>query len=313
MFARAMLSMIGPCHRGTRAAGLLPALLLAGLSALPGALAAQVCPDGRPYTVTVGDPDGTQEVTLDGGSKYLGRVVDAGDPLRFQLLSGDVLEIAPGRVLCLRAVAGTRHEGEFWPEDPNTTRLFFGPTGRSLGRGEGYFSVVEILMPFLSIGATDRLTLSGGAPLFFGSEGLELFWLAPKLQVARTEAFAGSVGVLAFFAPGAGGSVGVLYGVGTFGSTSDRAVTVGAGWGYDSEGGIHDAPALMVGFESRMGRSTKFISENYIFPGEGAGILSAGPRFFGEKLTADLGLAMPLVRGADGFFIFPVVNFAWNW
>lgn len=293
--------------------GPLVVLALALAAVIPGRLAAQACPDGRSYELVAADPDVTQEVTLDGGSKYLGRVIEAVDSVRFELLSGHVLEIARERIVCLRAITGRRHEGEFWAEDPNTTRLFFGPTGRSLPRGSGYFSVVEVLMPFLSFGVTDRLTLSGGTPLFFSSEGLSVFWLAPKLQLVRTDAFAGSVGVLAFFSPGESGSLGVLYGVGTFGRSSDQAITLGAGWGYDSVGGIHDAPAVMFGFESRMGRNSKLISENYLFPAEGMAILSAGPRFFGESLTADLGLALPLSTESDGFFVFPVVNFAWNW
>lgn len=280
--------------------------------ALPLQLAGQqLCPDGRPYEIAVAGAEETQEIALEGGATYLGRVVSDGDPVRFELLSGDLLEIARDRIVCLRAVRGTRHDGEFWPEDPNTTRLFFGPTGRALERGEGYFSVFEIVMPFLSLGVTDRLTLSGGVPLIFGSGGIQLAWLAPKYEVVRTETFRGAVGVLAFFAQG--GSAGVLYGVGTIGRTSDRAVTVGAGWGYDSESGLYSAPALMLGFEARGGRNVKVISENYLFPDEGFGIISVGPRFFGERLTADLGLAMPVDPGMGEFFVFPLVNFVWNW
>ena len=292
-----------------RAAAILTLAVTAALA--PGILAAQTCPDGSAFQIAVAGPDEVQEVTLAGGANYMGRVVFAGDPVRFELLSGDVLELAPERIVCLRPVAGTRHEGEFWREDPNDTRLFFGPTGRALGEGDGYFSVVEILMPFLSFGITDRVTVSGGMPLIFTSEGPQLAWLAPKVEVVRSESFRGSLGVLAFFMAGEG-SAGVLYGVGTFGSTSDRGVTVGAGWGYSSGDGIDDAPALMLGAEARTGRSTKIITENYFFPAEGFAILSAGPRFFGERLSADLGLAMPVGSGVE-LFVFPLVNFAWNW
>lgn len=287
-------------------------LLLALVAILsPAAGAAQACPDGRLSQIAEAEGDEVQEVALVGGASYMGRVIEAGDPVRFELLSGDVLEIARERILCLRAVAGSRQDGEFWREDPNDTRLFFGPTGRALRQGEGYFSVVEIVMPFLSFGITDRLTVSGGLPLIFTSEGPELAWLAPKVELVRTDAFRGSVGVLAFFAADEGSS-GVLYGVGTFGRTSDHGVTVGAGWGYSSRDGIHDAPAFMLGGETRTGRSTKIITENYYFPDDHSGILSVGPRFFGERLSADLGLAMPFGSGL-GFFVFPLVNFSWNW
>lgn len=290
----------------------LPIPVLALIALAPAALAGQrLCPDRQAYDVVVPGPDDTQQITLEGGATYLGRVTDDGDPVRFELMSGDALEIARDRIICLRVVEGTRHDGEFWPQDPNTTRLFFGPTGRALRSGEGYFSVFEIVMPFLSVGATDRLTLSGGIPLIFGSGGIELAWLAPKYELLRTETFRGAVGVLAFFAQGE--SAGVVYGVGTLGRTSDRAVTVGAGWGYDSESGLYTAPALMLGFEGRAGKNVKFISENYLFPDEGFGILSAGPRFFGERLSADLGLALPVAPDMGGFVVFPLVNFVWNW
>ena len=290
----------------------LASLLLALAATLPaGPLGAQTCPDGRPFEIVEAGPEGIQEVTLAGGATYMGLVLSAAEPVRFELLSGDVLEIARARILCLRTVAGTRQDGEFWREDPNDTRLFFGPTGRALGRGEGYFSVVEVMMPFLSLGLTDRVTLSGGMPLIFTAEGIQLAWLAPKAELVRTDRFRGSLGVLAFFLAGEG-SAGVLYGVGTFGRTTDHGLTVGAGWGYTSGDGIHGAPALMLGGETRTGRSTKLITENYYFPAEGFGILSAGPRFFGERLSADLGLGVPFGSGEE-LFVFPVVNFAWNW
>lgn len=253
-----------------------------------------------------------QELTLAGGGTLFGRVLEAGDPVRFELISGDVMEVRPDRIRCLRTVEGELREGDFWPVDPNTTRLFFGPTARSLAQGQGYVSVFELFFPLVALGATDRLTLAAGMPLFFTSEGVELFWVAPKLEVVRTAGFRAAAGVLAFLSPGAGENAGVLYGVGTFGSSSDAALTVGAGWGYDSVDGIHDSPAVMGGFEYRVARGVKLLSENYFFPAEDFAVVSFGPRFFGRRLSADLGLAMPLGAGMDGFFTFPLVNFVWN-
>lgn len=289
---------------------LMTAAATTGVAMGPAAAAAQ-CPRGAASAFEVAAPGVTQEVVLDGGTAYLGRVIDDGDPVRFELLSGDVLELDHSRIRCVRTVEGQLHEGQFWPADPNTTRLFFGPTGRALPQGVGYISVFELIMPMVAFGLTDRITMAGGMPLFFGSEGIELLWLAPKVEVVRTPTFRGSAGVLALFAPGESESVGVLYGVGTFGRTTDRAATFGAGWGYSSETGIFDTPALMAGFESRVSRRVKLISENYLFPDEGMGIISFGPRFIGDRLAADLGLAAPV--GAGAFFAFPLINFVYNW
>ena len=63
--------------------------------------------------------------------------------------------------------------------------------------------------------------------------------------------------------------------------------------------------------ETRVGRRTKFITENYLLP-NGDVLLSFGPRFFGERLSADLGLLLPFVNGSLEVAL-PLVNFVWNW
>jgi len=68
------------------------------------------------------------------------------------------------------------------------------------------------------------------------------------------------------------------------------------------------APVLMLGGERRLSRRVKLLSENYLF--DGAGVASIGVRFLGERLSADLGGAVPL--GVDGSVVVPVVNFVWT-
>ena len=59
-------------------------------------------------------------------------------------------------------VAGAAlHDGEYWPEDPSRTRLFFGPTGRMLRRNEIQFTDAYILFP----------SLQGGVATFGGENG----------------------------------------------------------------------------------------------------------------------------------------------
>lgn len=45
--------------------------------------------------------------------------------------------------------------------DPNPTRLFFGPTGRSVKKGEGYVGVYGLFLPFVQVGITDRISIGG--------------------------------------------------------------------------------------------------------------------------------------------------------
>ena len=239
-----------------------------------------------------------------------GRVLDASDPATFRLVAGIEIQVPHADVRSLSIARARVRQGAFWRADPNRTRLFFGPTARTLPAGGGYFSVFELVMPFLSFGVTDRLILSGGTPLFFGGdEGERIFWFAPKLCLASNARTDLAVGVLAFSTIGGDGSAGILYGVVTSGGP-DSAISLGLGYGW-VDGDLADNPAIMLGGETRVGRRTKFITENYLLP-SGDVLLSFGPRFFGERLSADLGLLLPFVDGSLDVAL-PLVNFVWNW
>jgi hypothetical protein len=64
----------------------------------------------------------------------------------------------------------------------------------------------------------------------------------------------------------------------------------------------------MIGGERRASRHVAFVTENYIWKG-GQGVVTGGVRFFGERLSADVGLAVPV--GAGELFALPVVNFVY--
>jgi hypothetical protein len=191
--------------------------------------------------------------------------------------------------------------------DANATRLFFGPTARSLPRGQGYLGVYEFVLPFLQVGVTDHLSIGAGTPLFFGS-GAHPFWFTPKFQVYGGGAAQAAVGVIHLTNLEDEGSLGIAYGVTTVGS-ADRAVSIGAGWAYsrvdDDEG---NAAVAMVAGEYRVHPRVKLITENYAF--SGGGILTGGVRFLGDHLSADLALVAPV--GADEFVVGPLVNFVWT-
>ncbi|HSG09977.1 MAG TPA: hypothetical protein VLA36_16575 [Longimicrobiales bacterium] len=253
------------------------------------------------------EPDSlpVQEIRLRDGSVLYGRVLQDANPTRVRLLSGDVIEVARERVLSITPALGRVVKGEFWREDPNRTRLFFGPTARGLKKGRGYVAAYELFMPFVGVAITDNVVLAGGTPLFGGFDERP-YWLAPKVRVHSGASTDVAVGALVFAVDDE--SAGVLYGVATRGS-SDHSLSVGLGYGF-TNGDLADKPVVMVGFEARGSKSMKFISENYVFPG-GLGLISFGPRFFGERISADLGLA---VIFADGDAVsFPLVNFVYAW
>lgn len=278
-----------------RAAPLLALALI--LLVVPGAALAQE---------TAADTASVQEIRLVDGSVLYGTVIREGDPLHLRLLTGDTVQLSRQRVRTIRPALGRVVNGEFWREDPNQTRLFFGPTARGMEAGGGYLAGYFLVMPFVGFAVSDDLVLAGGTP-FFGGFDERPFWLAPKLRVVDGERADVAVGALIFAVEDE--SAGILYGVSTWGSP-DRAVSLGLGYGFVN-GDLGDRPALMGGFEVRTGKSTKIISENYLFPG-GVGLLSFGPRFFGERLSADLGLGIAV--GSDGDAgTFPLINFVYVW
>jgi hypothetical protein len=245
-----------------------------------------------------------QELVMQNGSTLFGRVTREGDPFLFQLLSGQTIEVRTAEIARLSTVRGEAVNGRFYREDPNQTRLFFGPTARMVGQGKGYISVFELIMPFVAIGLHDRITIAGGTPLVFGGdEGDRIFWFAPKIGVLQRENLAVAAGVLAFGGLGSTESLGILYGVVSMGGAH-----IAVGYGYEG-GDLASRPALMLGVERRVSNGVKLLSENYLI--EDGAIVSGGVRFFGERLSADLGLAMPFFD--EGSVAIPVVNFVWNW
>jgi hypothetical protein len=224
-----------------------------------------------------------------------------------------VLALATAVLLPLPAVAQPPDPtptapSQFQGPDPNPTRLFFGPTGRSIRKGEGYVGVYELFLPFVQVGITDRLSIGGGTPLVFGQSGDRPFWITPKFQLQEGPRISTSVGALHFLNID-DIDLGIAYVASTIGTT-DNAVTVGVGWAYvNTNDNDEGAMVAMFGGERRVGRRVKLLTENYVFTG--GGILSGGVRFLGESLSADLGLFAP-INGGDGLVALPIANFVWK-
>jgi hypothetical protein len=248
----------------------------------------------------------THELVLRDGSRLFG-AVESEDAVevRFRTQAGVLVTAKRTEIASLKEITGTVVNGEFLRADPNATRLFFGPTGRSLKKGQVYFGVYEIFMPFVQVGITDRFSIGGGTPLIWGGGDWENpAWVTPKLQVFQTPTTQVSVGVFhAFNLDDEQG--GVAYVTGTNGGAAG-SVTIGGGLAYGSDGGR--GGVLMVGAERSVRRHLKVITENYVWKG-GDGIASAGVRLFGEHLSADFAMMVPI--GVDGFFVLPMVNFVY--
>jgi hypothetical protein len=263
--------------------------------------------------------DSLQQLRLGDGSRHIGRVVEMrDDKIIFETIAGVRIE-ANREFARLTNVRGRLVQGEFWPEDRNSTRLFFAPTGRTLPRGEGYAGAF-VLLPFVAVGVTNDLTLAGGIPPA-GSLNQVPIWIAPKLRVVNLPQTQVSAGLFAIHLAGeenwdwetgnttrsSSRAAGILYGVGTFGDM-DNALHAGAGVAFETGEGFGSVP-LMVGGEMRVSRRNKLITENWFLPGDGAA-LSGGVRMMGDRWTTDLGLAA-FVGDGDVPYL-PVVSFSYN-
>lgn len=305
-------SAIGVGFGALMALGSLPALgpTVPLMSGVDSRLSAQET--GSPVDAGEGSGSKLQEatrVTLEDGATLYGVIVrETDDEVELRLLSGGTVVLQRTTIKKLEAVEGVMKAGSFLPPDPNRSRLFWGPTARTVPQGQGYFGVYEIVAPFLTVGLTDWLTVGGGVPLIFSSDdGISALWLTPKIRLLHRERLDVSVGSFLLFETEGDDSYGAIhYAVLTAGD--ERAsFTVGAG---TFQGNLDGPGALMLGGQLRTSRSMKLMAEGYLAGGEGFVIV--GPRFLGEKLSADVGLAIPFFDGG-GTFVFPVVNFAYAW
>ena len=280
-------------------------LALAVLAIAAAPAAAQIRGADR---IRVPDSSVVQIVKLADGSTVVGRFVDvAGDPVRFET-SGGTLSIRRADLREVREIARRhlRAGQEYWPEDPNPTRLFFGPTGRILPEREADFSSTYLFLLSGSVGVGGVGQLGGGFSvvpmddfsdnLFFvtGKVGIRA---SPKVNIA-IGGLAGWVGGFGDDLGSEGNGIGAVYGVGTFG-TADNAVTAGVALPF---GDFDSEPVFLLGGEARLGKRVKLVTENYFTMDDNRytvggvrygsreviGVFGYGIRIFGERIAVDL-------------------------
>lgn len=281
-------------------------------------IAGAASPAAAQVPATIAVSDTVWQIRLADGSSLIGQVAAVSSArLTIRTAAGATAEVDRASVVAMSVARGTIRDGRAWPEDPNLTRLFFGPTGRMLGGGEGYAGVFELFLPFLSYGITDYITIAGGTPIIPDVIG-RIWYVAPKVGGEVSPNLWVSGGILAFTDLTADStdvsSVGIAYLSGTAGS-DDRAVTAGVGFGFAGTE-VESRPMFMLGGESRVSPRIKLITENYwiSFDNDGSDaliVLTGGVRVIGDRLSADAGIGW----GADSnssFCCVPLVNFVYN-
>jgi|GEM_PF-963409 len=178
----------------------------------------------------------------------------------------------------------------------NGNRLFFGPTGRGLRKGEGTLQDIDLYLVGANYGISDYLSIGGYLSLLPGLPlNQQLLMFTPKLSLPIKEDVHFGVGLLYINVPyetvnsnTSSIGAGIGYGAFTYG-TADNNLTLGIGYGF-VEGEIGKTPLLMVGGQTRVSKLISLISENYIVADIEAGMAGLyGLKFNWRK--ASLGLA----------------------
>jgi len=284
---------------------------MAALALVVGATVAQVAQAQQPALAL----DSTYATRLKDGSLVIGRLAaQSADTVQLVTTAGR-LSVARANVRDMRLVhAGEMHDGEYWPRDSHDTRLFFGPTGRTLHEGEGYFSDYWLFFGNVAYGVTDRLMVGVGMSLFPSSSFFSdnIYYVMPKVALVQHERFNLSLGGLVGFAGrGTSGTAGMMYLAATNG-LPDASLTYGVGWAYGGDK-VHGDPALLLGGTRRISRRVALMSENYIFTGNAGGLVVPmyGVRLLGDRFTTDLGFLNAAGRGTTAVWPgVPWVGFA---
>jgi hypothetical protein len=260
------------------------------------------------------------EIRLDDGSTLYGRVTAVeGDRVTLETPSGATVTLDRARVASVERVRGIVRDGGVWNDDRVADRLFATPTGRTLPGGAGHVGFQELFFPYVTYGIVDRLQVTAGTtiiPEIFA----ELWYVAPKVGILSTSNVNLSAGVAMVFLPGdIGGededeTFGTAHASLTLGPAG-RAVNLAVVFPYlvggtDDDLEFADKPLFLVGGEYRVHRSAALITDNALVPGESGGLLSGGVRLMGERLSADLGLAI-FVDQSDWTCCGPIVNVQW--
>ncbi len=249
------------------------------------------------------------EIKLKDGTSMIGEVVSE-DSERIIINSATLGEmtIKKSDIKEINEIKSSQFKkGKYWFTNPNTTRYLFGPTGRNLKKGKGYYQNVLITTNLAHYGVTDWFSIGGGFEGISTFAGEPIFFIMPKFGWEITEKF--SVGAGSLYANAAAviesgdgfEGVGLAYGAITYG-TNDSHATLGLGWG-QAGGELTNNPFITFSGFARVGRRIGLVTENWMIPTDTYyWIFTYGIKILGEKSSFDIAL----INSSDIATVFPV-------
>ncbi|MCB2206009.1 hypothetical protein KQI65_14805 [bacterium] len=180
-------------------------------------------------------------------------------------------------------------DGEYWYDNPSSTRYVLGPNALPVGNGEGYYQNTYLFINTFNVGVGDYFSVGGGFEILSLSSGNPVFFFIPKVGIPVSDGMAVGAGVAIAAVPSEDVSAGIGYGLFTIGDRDDN-MTLGIGYGYSGDE-VMDQPIITLSGMLRTSRSFALVTENWIVPDESGSyvMLSYGIRFLSEGIAVDLG------------------------
>ena len=255
------------------------------------------------------------------GSDLSGRVVAADDSSVTVLTLRSKHVVLPSRNFeSWRARRGTLTARGFRDTDLHTTRLFFGPTARTLERRSGYVADYDVFILAGAYGLSDHVMVSGGSLIGEGWDSASAkvtgakgpAWFDARVRVLRSPNAAFAVGAFwgTVTGPG-GGAIGNGYAVVTLGS-NDHAVTLMGGYPFMRRNLAND-PTFMIGGETRVSSRIKLMTEVWRVPSTTDTHAIWGVRWFNDRLVVQVGALDRLDSHLHAFPVGPWLEAGVSW
>jgi hypothetical protein len=262
-------------------------------------------------------------IQLFNGSLFNGKISSfSNNKIEFYSSSVGSIGIATKDVIRVNKYDSVKAKSFVLGENPHSSRYFYAPSAIPLDKGEGYFQDIYLLFISGNYAISDHTTLGAGFSIIPGIDvGEQAFFVNAKVAYQITEKFYLGGGGLYFGIGDLGGSIGIGYAVGTYGS-KDHNVTFGAGYGY-SGNALMETPVFTLCGMTRISKRISLMTENWLgtvsyeegIPPdyvdtrtirEFQTLISYGLRFFGDKLSVDLAfMNVP----TTGEFLFPGIPY----
>lgn len=246
------------------------------------------------------DPSKTYQIELIDGSEFIGTIISLDSALlEIKTSSIPKIQIYVETIKKMKVIENKMEfNGATAIPNPHPTRYFFAPSAYNLAKGEKYYQNSDLLLHSVNIGVTDHFSFGAGLELIstfatIGNNWSPIFFFTPKVGYQVAENLNVGAGVL-FVYMGPLSSLGanttsfnMEYGLLTYGNKENN-VTLGVSTTLQGGKFLFDGAPITVNGMFRMGRKTTFITENWILPKVGS-VYSYGVRFFGSKMSVDMG------------------------